>query len=160
MTQTDANVDAPPDKGSKLPLILSLVFALIGGGGGFYLTWSGLLLGPGQKKVENVGTESVIPDMAYIPIDPMVISLRKPTKSNHLRFRAQLEVHAQYKADVEKLMPRVTDVLNTYLRAVKVEDFDDPGILIRLRSQMLHRVNVVVGQRRVNNLLIMEFVFT
>jgi flagellar FliL protein len=161
MTQAEVDIADKPTKKSKLPIVLSLVFALVGGGGGFYASWSGLFLGPEQEHLAKQDNYvSPISDVEYIEIDPLVISLRRPSRSNHLRFRAQLEVPSQYKADVEKLLPRVTDVLNSYLRAVKVEDFDDPAILARLKTQMLHRVEIVVGAERVRNLLVMEFVFT
>jgi flagellar protein FliL len=162
MTQTDSEEAEAEPKKSKLPLILSVVLALVGGGAGFYLSWSGTILAAAQDDSAEAqeDTASPIDDVAYIPIEPLVISLRKPAKSKHLRFRAQLEVPSRYQADVEKLIPRVTDVLNTYLRAVRVEDFDDPAILVRLRTQMLYRVEMVLGEERVNRLLVMEFVFT
>ena len=59
---------------------------------------------------------------------------------------------------VETVQPRVVDVLNSYLRAVKVADLEDPSALVRLRSQMLRRVQVVAGPGNVNDLLVMEFV--
>ena len=161
MTDTpEDSAEAPPKK-SKMPLILSLVLALVGGGGGFYLSWSGLIMGDEpETDVAETDGPARIGDFVYVPIDPLVISLRKPAQSKHLRFRAQMEVPSKYVADVEKLLPRVTDVLNGYLRAVKVEDLESPAILVRLRSQMLHRIEVVVGPDRVKDLLIMEFVFT
>ena len=162
MNQTESADAESAQKKSKLPIILSLLLGLAGGGVGFYLSWSGVVLAgaPDESIVKAQPDASPIDDVAYIPIEPLVISLRKPSKSKHLRFRAQLEVPSRYQSDVEKLMPRVTDVLNTYLRAVRVEDYDDPAILIRLRTQMLYRVEIVVGKERVNKLLVMEFVFT
>ena len=61
-------------------------------------------------------------------------------------------------ADVEAIKPRIIDVLNGYLRAVRVSDLEDPTVLIKLRSQMLRRVQVVTGPGYVRDLLIMEFV--
>ena len=55
-------------------------------------------------------------------------------------------------------MPRVLDVLNTYLRAVEVRDLEEPAALARLRAQMLRRVQVVTGEGRVRDLLVTEFV--
>ena len=55
-------------------------------------------------------------------------------------------------------MPRILDVLNTYLRAVEVRDLEQPASLARLRAQMLRRVQVVTGEGRVRDLLITEFV--
>ncbi len=55
-------------------------------------------------------------------------------------------------------MPRVLDVLNTYLRAVEVRDLEEPSSLARLRAQMLRRIQVVTGEGRVRDLLISELV--
>jgi len=76
----------------------------------------------------------------------------------HLRFRGELEVIPRHKAEVERLLPRVVDVLNTYLRALRIEDIEDSSGLMRLRAQMLRRVQIVTGADRINDLLIMEFV--
>ena len=43
-----ADEDTPekePTKKSKLPLIIGLVLALVGGGGGFFAVYSGMLFG-------------------------------------------------------------------------------------------------------------------
>ena len=61
-------------------------------------------------------------------------------------------------AEVTLLMPRVLDVLNSYLRAVDPASFDDPGAMTRLRAQMLRRIQIVTGEGRVRDLLITEFV--
>ncbi len=55
-------------------------------------------------------------------------------------------------------MPRVIDVLNSYLRALETSDLADSTALVRLRAQMLRRVQIVTGGDRVHDLLIMEFV--
>lgn len=55
-------------------------------------------------------------------------------------------------------MPRIADVLNTYLRAVEVRDLEAPAATVWLRAQMLRRIQVVAGEGRVRDLLITEFV--
>ncbi len=49
-------------------------------------------------------------------------------------------------------------MLNSYLRAVEVRQLEDPSALLRLRAQMLRRVQIVTGEGRVRDLLISEFV--
>lgn len=147
---------------SKMPLILGFALALVGGGGGFYAAWSGMILHP---KDEVTAETKAMPDspnleISYVAVDPLVISLGGATDVKHLKFRAQLEVPADAKAEVSKVLPRVVDVLNSYLRALQPSDLQDPSALARLRSQMLRRVQVVTGADRVNDLLIMEFVLT
>lgn len=160
----DTNENAAPKKASKLPLIIGLVLALVSGGGGFYAVQSGLLFG-GESHAEDghgdggkaAGHEVAdMPDVTFVPIEPLVISLAD--RGAHLRFRAQLEVRSAYSDEVTKLMPRVVDVLNNYLRALETEDLADGPSLARLRAQMLRRIQIVTGGGRVNDLLIMEFV--
>lgn len=160
MSDAQAEPDEAPPKKSKLPLIIGVVLALAGGGVGFYTTFSGMILGA-EPEADDGSKDSVIeagPDVAYVPVDPLVISMRASSNVKHLRFRAHLEVLPEAKADVEKLLPRVIDVLNSYLRALEPADLEDPSSLTRLRGQMLRRVQVVTGAGKVNDLLIMEFV--
>lgn len=174
----DAVADGPeekPAKSLKLPLVVGLVLAIAGGGSGYLAVSSGLLPvgGPEQTAGDTQGTATEehsphdqrinsepkpLPDIAYVPLEPIVVSLLRPSNVEHLRFRAQLEVEARYQADVEKILPRVTDVLNEYLRALDVKYFEDPAVLIRLRAQMLRRIQIVTGPGRVRDLLIMDFV--
>lgn len=167
--ETPPEEDAP--KASKLPLIIGIVLALAGGGAGFYATWSGKILGGSDHAEAEYdshekdgghaeGGSSDYGDIAFIEVQPMVISVDSRPQPRLLRFRAQLEVPTNYQDDVTKLLPRVVDVLNSYLRALEVTDIEDQAALTRLRGQMLRRVQIVTGQGRVNDFLIMEFVLT
>jgi flagellar FliL protein len=160
MADTGPAVAEAPRKASKLPVIIGLVLMLVLGGGGFYAVWSGLILGPGPAHGSDGQQFAVtaLPDIAFVPMDPLVISLHSNAGARNLLFRAQLEVVAAYKADVELLLPRVVDVLNGYLRAVDLQELQDPGALLRLRAQMLRRVQIVTGAGRVRDLLVAEFV--
>lgn len=155
--------EAPePKKKSKLPLILGVVLALAGGGGGFFVMSSGMLGGGSDDPAmaeESHDEQSVnpLPDVAFVELSPMVISIGQ-TGAEHLRFMAQLEVPSAYRDEVEGILPRIIDVLNSYLRAVDVEELADRAALARLRAQMLRRVQIVTGKGRVRDLLIMEFV--
>lgn len=154
--------DAASKKKGALGLILGVVLALVLGGGGFYAVWSGLILAPmGAEKAEAPAPKlEPLADIAFVPVGPIVISLGPGSEAKHLRFQAQLEVQGQYQADVERLLPRVVDVLNSYLRAVEPSTLEERGALTRLRSQMLRRAQIVIGEGRVRDLLIMEFVLT
>jgi flagellar FliL protein len=158
---TDATAeDADGQKsGTKTTLVLGLILALAGAGGGFYTVSSGLLGGSVPDAATAAGeVPNPLPDVAFVAVDPMIVSLMDERLDAHLRFRTQLEVDATYAADVEKILPRIVDVLNGYLRALEPEDLRDPNALTRLRAQMLRRVQVVAGAGRVRDLLIMEFV--
>ncbi|MGH1355022.1 MAG: flagellar basal body-associated FliL family protein [Thalassovita sp.] len=172
MTATDT-VETEEKKASKLPMIIGLVLALVGGGGGYVAASMGLLpfIGAKEMAAEEHGQDEShdadnplmsgnlsTSDTAFVPIDPLLISLGSNAKARHLRFRGQVETSAKYADEVQKLMPRIVDVLNSYLRAVEEKDLREPSALIRLRAQMLRRIQIVTGPGRVNDLLIMEFV--
>jgi flagellar FliL protein len=163
---TDADVEQDaPRKASKLPLLLGVVLALLGGGGGFFAVQSGMFGGDATSEVKEAEAATTAEDakdvsVAFVPIDPLVISLPGAGGRNYLRFSAQLEVAPTYVAEVEAIKPRIVDVLNGYLRAVEIAALEDPSALVRLRAQMLRRIQVVTGPGRVNDLLIMEFVLS
>tara|TARA_R110002074_G_scaffold35840_3_gene97631 strand:- start:8738 stop:9223 length:486 start_codon:yes stop_codon:yes gene_type:complete len=159
MSEPDTEAHDSLKKKSKLPLIIGLTLGLAGAGGGFFAASSGMIFAAesqGNSSADQIS--DAMPDVAFVAVDPLVISLRAPSQSRHLRFRAQLEVPTQFQVEVEKLLPRVVDVLNSYLRALDMGDLEDPAALMRLRAQMLRRVQTVAGRGRVNDLLIMEFV--
>jgi len=160
MPETETDDETTKKKGLGKPLLLGLVLALVLGAGGFYAVWSGMILGQAPKagKKAQVSNTTNVPEVAFVPIQPLIINVGPPGENRHLRFQAQLEVKPSAQEEVTKLLPRVVDVLNSYLRAVEASELEKPVALVRLRAQMLRRVQVVTGAGRVRDLLIMEFV--
>ena len=178
MTATADVEDSAPAKKSKLPLLLGLVLALAGGGGAFFVVSSGMLGGGGESAdaAKDGGHEAAAADgydaaaaegeahgaatgpAAFVPVDPLVVSIPDIGGTRFLRFSAQLEVQPETQEAVAQLMPRIVDVMNSYLRAVSLDELSDPNILMRLRGQLLRRIQVVTGPGQVRDLLIMEFV--
>lgn len=158
MAEAEIPQEATPKKKSKLPLILGLVLFLVLGGGGFYAVYSGLVLAPSGAGGSHAKVPDDLPPIAFVAMDPVTIALGDMATGRHLRLAAQLEVNSGYEADVDLLKPRILDVLNRYLRAVELEELTDPHALVRLRAQMLRRIQIVTGDGRVRDLLITEFV--
>lgn len=157
MAEAEQSQNAEPKKKSALPLILGLVLFLVLGGGGFYAVYSGMMLAPAVATAHGAEI-SAMPDIAFVPLEPVTITLGEVAANIHLRFTAQLEVESARKDEVTLLVPRILDVLNGYLRAVEVSELGDPNALVRLRSQMLRRIQIVTGEGRVRDLLVTEFV--
>lgn len=162
MADTETEQDEEPAKKSGKPMLIGLILAVVLGGGGFFAVYSGMILAPAPEhaETEEMMPDTAFPDVVFVPIQPLIINLGRGGSSHHLRFHAQLEVTKAAEAEVTTLLPRVTDVLNSYLRAVGVGELENPAALVRLRAQMLRRVQVVTGEGRVLDLLIMEFVIT
>jgi flagellar protein FliL len=168
MTDATIEEELEPKKSGKAGLLVGLGLALAGAGGGYYATISGLIpLGNSHaeqaetKEPGSHGSEmslATAPDIAFVDLPPIMISLTGGGDLRHLRFHAQLEVDSSATSDVEKITPRIIDVLNGYLRALELSDLRDPKSLARLRGQMLRRVSLVAGEGNVRDLLVMEFV--
>ena len=168
-----ADADKPARRGGK-GLVFGLVAGLALGGGGFYAVWSGLvdptaLLGSGGGHDGGQGdghgggghggaAGATAAGVAFVAMEPIMISLPPGSSARHLRFIGQLEVDPAFAAEVSGLSPRILDTLGTYLRAVEVRDLENPAAIQRLRAQMLRRVQVVTGEGRVRDLLITEFI--
>ena len=147
------DVEEKPKK--KGGLLIGLVLAIAAGGGAFAFT-SGMLGGgdqPMEKKMVMLSD-----GLSFIPVEPMTVAIGNPADRRFLRFRAELEVAEEAEGDISKMLPRVMDVLNTYLQSLEMSDIEDPSALLKLRSQMRRRVDLVVGGDRVHDLLVLEFV--
>ncbi|MCA8882432.1 MAG: flagellar basal body-associated FliL family protein [Rhodobacteraceae bacterium] len=179
VAETDAE---PPKKKSKLPLLAGIVLALALGGGGFYAVYSGMILGGGDSHAaadghaapaadhgdghgdgqggDAVGSVIALPDVAFVELQPLMVGLAMSDPPRQLRLEAHLEVSPAYASDVQKMMPRIMDVMNSYLRAVEVHDLSEPAALLRIRAQLLRRIQVVTGEGRVRDLLVTSFLIS
>ena len=164
MSDATVPTEKAPGKKSFLPLIAGVVLAVVGGAGSYYAISSGLLHGategPG-KAHDAAGTHAAstpLPDVSYVSLPQLIVSLGPDSLSEHLIFRADLEVPRDRMHEVESILPRVVDVLNSYLRALEPRDLQGSSSLVKLRAQMLRRIQLVTGEDRVSDLLVMEFV--
>lgn len=147
---------------SKLPLILGLTLFLLGGGGGFFATYSGMLslpFGGGDGEVEEVDEKPAeLLGVSYVTLDEMVIPLSESARARYLAFQAEIEVNAEDVPAFEEIRPRIIDVFNTYLRAIEESDLEAPSAAARLRAQLLRRIRVVSAPAEPRDLLITTFI--
>lgn len=171
---------SPAPRRSRLPLIIGIVLALVGAGGGFMATRLGLFGSPsGEQGAEAADSHDAATShgsddghgtaadgesgsegssVAFVPLDPLIVNIDSDTGRRFLRMVAQIEAAAGHRAEVEAIKPRFVDVLNGYLRAVDFSDLKDPQALDLLRGQMLRRLQTVAGDGVIRDLLIMEFI--
>lgn len=162
---TETDTGESPAKSSKIGLTLSIVLCLLGAGLGYYGISSGLIPigkttpGPtGQVDAGPAGQPGALPDVAFVTIPTLIVTLPPGAQNDHLRFSAQIEVPREFQEDVEYLMPRIQDVMNGYLRSLTVEDIEGPGALFKIRLHLFRRIVVVVGLGKANGLLVTEFI--
>ncbi|SHI03267.1 flagellar basal body-associated FliL family protein [Marivita hallyeonensis] len=154
----DTEPEDAPSK-SKMPFILSAVLLIAGLGLGYFGMSSGLLPMTDHATEEETAPvkASDLPDVVFVTIPTIMVTMPPGAHHEHLRFSAQVEVKSQYQEDVEFLMPRIQDLMNGYLRALKAEDIEGVGAIFEIRLQLFRRIIMVVGQGKVNGLLVTEF---
>lgn len=161
MAQAAEPASDPASGGHAKPLLFGVLAGVVLGGGGFAATYLNAVDPTaffGGTPTKHAAEAAQAEGVAFVPLDPVVISLPRGASARHLRFVGQLEVVPDHSDEILMLMPRILDALNTYLRAVEPADLEQPAATVRLRAQMLRRIQVVTGEGRVRDLLITEFV--
>lgn len=176
----DAEQTGQTTKKGKGPLI-GLVLMLVLGGGSFFVVYSGLVnlpFGAEEAPAQVAGAPSAtpaqgdsrpraepapktgepLPAAAFLPLDPVLVTIGRGDGLRQLQVTAQLEVESGMEEQAGLLAPRARDALTSYLRAVRPEDVEEPSAMLRMRAQMLRRIQVVMGEGLVRDLLISDFI--
>ena len=78
-------------------------------------------------------------------------------KSRFLKIRVSLELESQTAIKkIEKIMPRVVDSFQTYLRELRVGDLKGSAGLYRLREELLIRASAAAAPVKINDVLFKE----
>lgn len=162
-----APIDADEKKGGKKLILMILVpiLLLVGGGAGLYFT--GMLDKMLGKEAPAEGEEETAkkddpkappPEVAFLKIPDMIVNLSSDGgQPRYLRLSIQLELaNAVDMAAVEKVMPRVVDQFQTYLRELRVQDLRGSKGMYRLQMELLARVNAAAAPTQVKDVLFQE----
>jgi len=154
--------DLPRKKfsGKKLVLfvILPLVLLIVGGAG---LYFSGIL---GPKKEEEHKQEEPKPEEKeslvplFYDVPDMLINLnttgRRPT---FLKISISLQISREMdRAELDRIMPRIIDNFQVYLRELRLEDLRGSAGMYRLREELLTRVVAAAQPVRIKDVLFKE----
>ena len=95
---------------------------------------------------------------AFLELAPIAVSIGAGGADRQLRMQAYLDLDPAHEAEVAALEPRIRDALLGYLRALEPAVLGEPTALLRVRSQMLRRARMIVGDEAVTDLLVTDFV--
>lgn len=160
----------------KLLFILIPLLLLIGGGAAAYFT--GMLdsvLGKTEEiaKEGEAGHEEAANEEsaneggehgegaagpAFLKIPDLIVNLNSDNgEQRYLRLAVQLELaSAADQAAVEKVLPRVVDQFQTYLRELRIQDLRGSKGIYRLQMELLSRVNQAAAPVKVQDVLFQE----
>lgn len=94
----------------------------------------------------------------FLKIPDMIVNLNSEDRTpRYLRLSVQLEFKtADDMAQVEKVLPRVIDQFQTYLRELRVRDLRGSAGIYRLQMELLARVNQAAYPVEVQDVLFQE----
>lgn len=164
----------------KLIMIIVPIILLLGGGAGAYFTGMlDKLLGKEEPAAEHAeGGEHegehgdakkeepkldehgkpIVAEISFLKIPDMIVNLNSEDGAQrYLRLSVQLELEsAADVAAVEKVLPRVVDQFQTYLRELRVQDLRGSKGIYRLQLELLNRVNQAAAPTVVKDVLFQE----
>ena len=185
-----AETEAPKKKGLPVKMIVMVAAALVvvgGGGGGaafFFLNKSGGAEeqggghkpakkaaghsgGGGETKAGEVNpngcTMSGGGESVHFCKLPAILTNTATVdgRPNNLKLQITLELGDEATSDViGEQMPRLRDLLQTFLRELRPEDLNGSQGDFRLRQEIMQRVNLVIAPAKVEAVLIEEMLQT
>lgn len=165
MAELTAQDENPAGTGTRqrAPVGLASVAALALGAAGYLTVGTGLVPGfsatPGQGSQSGEPTDTRIV-ATFVALDPFMVTIPRTDPVRQLRLELQLEVPEGAEAEIRALSPRLEDTMNTYLRSIDLTDIEDPDTLLRMRMQLLRRLQVAAGEGRINDLLVTQFLIS
>ena len=142
-------------------VVLPLLLAVGGGAGAWFLGLIPSAASPAEAAVED-GTPGVTApdpqDIVFVDLPDLLVNLDlNGRRLRFLKFAAALEVVGQPNADlVRQFVPRITDNIHSYLRAIRVDELAGAEAVYRIKRDLLTRVNQVVKPVTVRDVLVKE----
>lgn len=155
---------ASPAKGGKKKLLMiaggGILLVAGGVGGAFYTGMLDSVLGRGPENGVAEGEMAGITgdDPIFYELPDIVVSLNTgERKSRFLKVRVNLELgNTDDLARIERVMPRIMDHFQVYLRELRMEDINGSAGTFRLREELLKRVSAAARPARINDVLFVE----
>lgn len=143
-----------------LIIIIAVVLLLVGGiGAGLYL----FVFSKSAEKAEASAAtteQAGPPAVSYFDMPDILANIQGADGSTaYLKLSVSLELSSEEeKAGIQALQPRITDQLQAYVRELRTDDLKGSAGVMRIKEEMLRRVNVAAVPYHVRDVLLKEMV--
>lgn len=152
--QTDeVAVEAAPKSKRKLLIIAAAALVLVSAGGG--AGWYFFLRAKPEVKQEAVAPKP----LAFVEVPEILVNMagNPGDRVQYLKVKVVLEAKdAAQVALIAPSMPRISDILQTYLRELRANDLNGSIGMFRLKEELTRRVNLAIAPNQVNAVLFKE----
>lgn len=136
--------------------VIGLAFIVILGGGAAGAYFSGLF--DGLIEVEEEAQLYQPVNVVFYDLPEMIVNLVSNTKKP-----AYLKIHLSLELDedadlvtLERLLPRVVDQFQVFLRELRVDDLNGSAGIYRIKEELLRRVTIAVYPVEIRDVLFKE----
>lgn len=155
---------APPKKrwsGKRLVLFIVLpLLIVLGGAGAAFMTGAldGLL--GGAEVAETDPQADPNRPVVFYDLPEILVNLNSGGRqTSYLKLRVALELDDPLALpNIERLVPRVIDNFQIYLRELRPEDVSGSAGLYRIKEELLYRINTAVQPSKVQDVLFKEMI--
>jgi flagellar protein FliL len=100
------------------------------------------------------------PKVAFSDMQDILVNIQSSDGTPaYLKLGVSLELEdEEQKAALEPLMPRITDQFQAYLRELRLDDLKGSAGVLRLKEELLRRVNVAAAPYKVRDVLLKEMI--
>ena len=161
-----AGADAAPKKGlakflskKMLMIIVPVLLLVIGGGGaGAYF----FLIKKSDKNQEAKADDMPLtpPKVAFSDMQDILVNIQSNDGTPaYLKLSVSLELAApEEKQGIQVLMPRIVDQFQSYLRELRIDDLHGSAGVLRVKEELLRRINVAAAPYPVRDVLLKEMI--
>jgi flagellar FliL protein len=139
-----------------------LVLLLVGGGGAYFLLGgSSKTAARGKVAAVDAPPQPIVPPtVAFYDMPDIVVNIQSADGTPaYLKLAVALELTgADEKAGIQPLMPRVVDQFQGYLRELRVDDLKGSAGVMRLKEELLRRINVATMPFKIKDVLLKEMI--
>jgi len=139
--------------------VAGLVLLLGGGGAGLYFFVFSAPKTAADGRTADA-TPVTPPQVAFYDVPDIITNLQSADGNpTYLKLSTSLELdNADEKAGLAVVMPRVVDQFQSYLRELRLDDLKGSAGVIRLKEELLRRINVAAAPYHVRDVLLKEMI--
>ena len=138
----------------------TLALLLAGGAGAYFFLFSAPPPPPQPKMAAIAPLPAAPPQVTFYDMPDIIVNIQSADATQaFLKLSVSLELDsAAEKPGLHALMPRIVDQFQAYLREMRIDDLKGSAGVLRLKEELLRRINEAAAPYRVKDVLLKQMI--
>lgn len=130
------------------------------GAGAYFFFFQGPSDDANPRMAGTVQLPLLPPQVVFFDVPNIVVNIQSANSTpSYLKLSVSLELAApEEKPALQVLMPRIVDQFQSYLRELRVDDLRGSAGVMRVKEELLRRINVAAAPYPVRDVLLKEMI--